>query len=81
MGRYCGQAQKTFRGFYRQILKKLGKNDEESADSEEQSALNRSPDGILLQESLDDESSAIRLSRRSSVLVLFNYCIIIYLYS
>lgn len=51
-----------------QAVKKFTKNDEEIFDSDERAAFSQSADRIP--ESVDDESSsAIRLSRRSSLLV------------
>ncbi|VDM93516.1 unnamed protein product [Onchocerca ochengi] len=68
MHRYCTRALQAGRELYQQVLKKFKKNDEENSDSEDHVALRQSVDRIA--ESIDDESSsAVRLSRRSSLLV------------
>uniref|UniRef100_A0A8R1XX09 Uncharacterized protein n=1 Tax=Onchocerca volvulus TaxID=6282 RepID=A0A8R1XX09_ONCVO len=70
MHRYCTRALQAGRELYQQVLKKFKKNDEENSDSEDHVALGQSVDRIA--ESIDDESSsAVRLSRRSSLLVKF----------
>ncbi|VDP21885.1 unnamed protein product, partial [Onchocerca flexuosa] len=67
MLRYFARALQAGRELYQQTLKKFKKNDEDNSDSEEHVAFGQSVDRIP--ESIDDESSsAVRLSRRSSLL-------------
>ncbi|KAL3991085.1 TMC domain family protein [Acanthocheilonema viteae] len=68
MHRCCSGALQIGRKLCRQALKKFRNDDEEISDSDERAAFTQSVDRIP--ESVDDESSsAVRLSRRSSLLV------------
>ncbi|VDN29706.1 unnamed protein product [Gongylonema pulchrum] len=71
MRRFFVEVLETGRNFYYRTLRKFRNEENEDLDSEERAALSQSAERIFAPESTDDESSAIRLSRRSSVLVIF----------
>lgn len=70
MRRFFAEALLCGQKFYHRALRKFKNDDEVDLDSEEREALSQSADRIFSPESTDDESSAVRLSRRSSVLVI-----------
>lgn len=68
MHRYCFEALQAGRKLCQRAFKKFTNSDEEISDSDERTALSQSADRTP--ESVDDDSSsAVRLSRRSSLLV------------